>query len=240
MNESAAYEGYKKKLEGICDKNNLTYTLSVGGYPITLTIRPVQGMEEQMTMLAMADEEPYNDSDATIVLVIEDGALSYKMSKRFTINKTTFDKITNLFKKLHFCYLQMFHRNVTEKGLLRVPYTPTPPDESNEPITETLEGYESEEEQPAETPDFPDDLMDEDPADSDVMSIDEYLLKRATEYVRQEGHVNLNMLCSEFNISYSKAGTLIEALTDAGVISQQTGLGGMREVLPYEEDADNE
>ncbi len=240
MNESAAYEGYKKKLEGICDKNNLTYTLSVSGYPITLTIRPVQGMEEQMTMLAMADEEPYNDSDATIVIVIEDGALSYKMSKRFTINKTTFDKITNLFKKLHFCYLQMFHRDVTEKGLLRTPYTPAPPEETNEPINETLEVPDDPESTDGETPDFPDDLMDDQDVAPDVMSIDEYLLKRATAFVRKEGHVNLNMLCSEFNISYSKAGTLIEALTDAGVISQQTGLGGMREVLPYEEDADNE
>lgn len=245
MNESAAYEGYKKKLEGICDENHLIYTLSVQGYPITLTIKPVQGLEEQMTLLAMADEKPFNNPDATITFIMEDGVLTYKMSERFTIGDALFNKIKNLFKKLHFCYLMMFHRDVTEKGLLSVPYEPTHPEETNEKLTETLEEPDDEEdaEDPAdtETPDFPDDLMEADAADksgSEGLTRMEWLVKSATDYVRQTGKCFLPDLQRKFTLGYSEAARLIEALEDAGVVGDPAP-GGGRTVLPFDEEGEN-
>ena len=142
MSESAKYEAYKKKLEGICDENDLIPSLSVKSYPITLTIRPLQGLEEQMTMLEEADEKPFNSPDASIVFFVKDGDLTYKMSERFTIGDALFSKIKNLFRNLHFTYLQMFHRDVTEKGLLKTPYAPYVPEEPDEKYAEPLEEYE--------------------------------------------------------------------------------------------------
>lgn len=166
MNEAAKYEGYKKKLDGICDENDLVYSLNTKTYPITLTIRPLQGIAEQMSMLEMADEKPFNSPDASIVFFVKDGDLIYKMSERFTIGDALFSKIKNLLRNLHFTYLQMFHRDVTEKDLLRQPYAPTAPTDTNEPITEPLEEYEDEEdaadeETETETPDFPDDMLED-------------------------------------------------------------------------------
>ena len=164
MNESAKYEGYKKKLDGICDENDLIYTLNTKTYPITLTIRPLQGVAEQMSMLEMADEKPFNSPDASIVFFVKDGDLIYKMSERFTIGDALFGKIRNLFRNLHATYLQMFHRDVTEKDLLRQPYAPTAPTDTNEPYEEPLEEYEEDEDEgdATETPDFPDDMLEED------------------------------------------------------------------------------
>ena len=38
--EADKYEGFRQKLENICDENGLLYTVSTEGYPITLTISP--------------------------------------------------------------------------------------------------------------------------------------------------------------------------------------------------------
>lgn len=237
MNEAAAYEGYKKKLEGICDENDLIYQLSVKGYPITLTIKPVQGMEEQMTLLAIADEKPFNNPDATIMFIMEDGVLTYKMSERFTIGDALFGKIKNLFKKLHFCYLMMFHRDVTEKGLLRAPYEPSLPEASNEKLGEPLEEFEdedAEETSDTETPDFPEELLEEpDGEESTEMTHAEWLLSSATAYVRETGKCVLADLQRKYTIGYAEAARLIEALEDAGVVGEPAP-GGGRVVLPFD------
>ena len=131
MSELTKYEAYKKKLEGICDENDLQYRLRMDTYPMSMTISP-----------------------------------------RFTIGEALFSKLRNLFRNLHYTYLQMFHRDVTEKDLLRAPYKlPSPETDSNEPITEPLEVVEMPEPvgMDGEMPDydevgldFPEDMMEED------------------------------------------------------------------------------
>ena len=160
MNESAKLEAYKKKLEGICDANDLQYRLSMDTYPISMTISPVGGMDAQIMMLEMADENtPCNSVDAKLVFTMRDGDLTYRMSERFTISDNLFSKLRNLFRNIHRTYLQMFHRDVIERGLLSVPYVPSNPDtDSNEREDEPLEEYEPEE--TPDVPDFPDDLME--------------------------------------------------------------------------------
>lgn len=100
MSEISKYEEYKKKLQGICDENSLVFRFRNTEYPITLTIRPVSGFGEQLSMLEQA-ESNYTSPDASIVFSYEDGVITYKMSKQFTISDALFQKIKNLFKNMH-------------------------------------------------------------------------------------------------------------------------------------------
>ena len=59
MSELSKYEAYQKKLQGICDENNLVFRFRKDKYPITLTIRPVMGLEGQMSMLESVEENGY-------------------------------------------------------------------------------------------------------------------------------------------------------------------------------------
>lgn len=101
MSEISKYEAYKKKLQGICDENNLVYRFRQDQYPITLTIKSISGVEEQMTMLEEAEDKGFTSPDAAIVFTIKDGVLTYKTHKTFTIGDALFSKIKNLFKNMH-------------------------------------------------------------------------------------------------------------------------------------------
>lgn len=160
MNESGKLEMYKKKLEGICDENDLQYRLSMDTYPISMTISPLGGMDAQISMLEAADENtPCNSADAKIVFSYYDGELRYKFSERFTISEALIAKLRNLFRNIHSTFLMLFHRQVTEQNLLCCPFVlPSPETDSNEREDEPLEEYEPEE--TPDVPDFPDDLME--------------------------------------------------------------------------------
>lgn len=51
MSEISMYEAQKKKLQGLCDEHDLVFRFIKDRYPITLTIKPVQGMDAQLSML---------------------------------------------------------------------------------------------------------------------------------------------------------------------------------------------
>ena len=84
------------------------------------------------------------------------------------------NKLTNLFENIHRCYVQMFHRDVIERGLLRGAYVPVSTGtDSNEKLTEPLEVIEEPDEigmdgempdYDEDAPDFPEDMMEEDDA----------------------------------------------------------------------------
>lgn len=118
MSEISKYESYQKKLQGICDENNLVYRFRHDTYTITLTIRPVSGVEEQLSLLEAAEDNGYTSPDASIVFAYKDGVLIYKISETFTIGDALFAKIKNLFKNLHYCWLQYFFRDIIERGVL--------------------------------------------------------------------------------------------------------------------------
>ncbi len=118
MNESGKYEVYRKKLDGICEENGLTYTLRTSRYPCTLTIKPLGGMEAQISMLE-DDDASYISPDASIVFAHIDGDLSLKMSETFTISDALLSKIKRLFKNLYAMWTQFFFRDVLERGLLQ-------------------------------------------------------------------------------------------------------------------------
>lgn len=59
MSEISMYEAQKKKLQGLCDEHDLVFRFIKDRYPITLTIKPVQGMDAQISMLENVEEVGY-------------------------------------------------------------------------------------------------------------------------------------------------------------------------------------
>ena len=78
MSELSKYEAYQKKLQGICDENNLVFRFRKDKYPITLTIRPVMGLEGQMSMLESVEENGYISPVASIVFSFKAGGFTYE------------------------------------------------------------------------------------------------------------------------------------------------------------------
>ncbi len=113
--EQYKFDAYKKKLQGVCDENNLVFRFRQDTYPISLTICPVGGVAEQMSMLEQADETGYRSPEAKIVFTFEDGELEYQMSETFSISDALFNKIKRLFKNMHYLWLQYFQREVIDK-----------------------------------------------------------------------------------------------------------------------------
>ena len=118
LSESARFAVYREKLKGICEANNLSYVFIKNAYPIKLVIRPLGGVGEQMSMLEEATEDNYISPGASILFTVKDGNLTYRMSKTFTISDTLFNKIKNIFKNMHYLWLQFFFRDLVEGGKL--------------------------------------------------------------------------------------------------------------------------
>lgn len=159
MNEMDKLGVLEKKLGGICDKNDLIYKFRYDGYPITLTIRPAGGMDNQMSMLesSEADEGNYTSPDAYIMFAFKDGEIAYRTSKTFTISDALFTKIRNSFKKMHSLYCQYVHRMDVENKV-KLPDIVVPEDDD-----ELAEQYEYDDDNEAEADDdvAEDDLDDE-------------------------------------------------------------------------------
>lgn len=116
MREIDKYGVYKEKLQGICDENNLTFSIQNKKYPFFMTVKPISGMDAQMTMLENEDtgDTGYISPEAIIVFAYKDGDLTYKMAETINISDALFNKIKNLFKKLHACWMQYYFRDRTE------------------------------------------------------------------------------------------------------------------------------
>ena len=232
--EADKFEGFRQKLENICEENGLLYTFNTEGYPIVLTIQPQQGLDAQISMLEMADEKPFNSPDATIQFIMEDGALTLKMNERFTLPETLFTKVKNLFVKMVGSYLGAFYRDVREKNLLVSPYVMSKGSpSSNAKFKELLEEFE-EDEEPGDAPegeDFPEDLLEDEPGDGQLTH-QEWLIQSATKYVRETGKCVLADLRKKFTLGYADAARLVDALVDAKVVGDPVE-GGGHAVLPF-------
>lgn len=118
MNESGKFEVYKKKLQGLCDEHNLVYRFRKDKYPITLTFQTTGDISGQMSMLEAAEEDGYRSPDATLMFAYKDGELVYRIAETFTISDALFNKLKNLFKNMHYTWLQFFFRDVVERQTL--------------------------------------------------------------------------------------------------------------------------
>lgn len=212
LSESARFAVYREKLKGICEANNLSYVFIKNAYPIKLIIRPLGGVGEQMSMLEEATEDNYISPGASILFTVKDGNLTYRMSKTFTISDTLFNKIKNIFKNMHYLWLQFFFRELVEGGKLaalgyKMPDIPESTSEpSLPPETEKLEEVDAEE------------LDDE---DEEAPKTDE--LAKATEIARQNGGVTQAMLEEQMGMTAEKAIALLDSMESAGVIEFSNG-----------------
>lgn len=119
MREIDKYGVLKEKLQGICEENSLTYSIQNRKYPFLMTVKPLGGIDAQQTMMEGMEnpgETGYISPDASLVFAYKDGDLSYKISETWTISENLFNKLKNIFKKMHSLWLQYFFRDVLENG----------------------------------------------------------------------------------------------------------------------------
>lgn len=156
MTELAKYEVYYKKLQGICDENGLVFSFKRDIYPIRLTVRPTQDVGGQMEMLEMADEKGYTSPDAFLSFFMQDGELVMKTSKTLTMSDTLIGKLRNLYKNMHYLWLQHFYRDLVENKRLDPRSMPKASEPESEDPLEDLD-----EDELGEEPDVPEDLMED-------------------------------------------------------------------------------
>ena len=212
MSEISKYEAQKKKLDGLCEEHDLTYRFRHDVYPITLTIRPLQGVEEQLCLLEAADTKDYISPDASMVIYRKDGELATKINGTFTISEALRNKFKNIYLKLSDFWLQYFFRDLIERNAFR-----------SMPVIDKDEADDTDEP--------PEDLNEEEDASDDEQDPDEDLITAATLLVRQENKASVAMLQCRLKLGYSKAARLMDVLEEQGVVGPYNG-AEPREVLP--------
>lgn len=225
MSEKDKFEAQKKKLDGLCEEHNLSYRLELNKYPMTLTLRPLQGMFEQLSMLDSAENGADRISqDAYLTFWQRDGEYGTKTFGTFTINEALMAKFRNLFKKLEFFYCQFFRRECIETGAIRKGLMPViEEDEAADAAEDADPGDDEDPEAPEEA--------DEGPADA---TPDEDLIDQAISLVRMENTCTTSLLQRKLKLGYAKALHLIDLLEQRGVIGPYKG-SEPREVLPYDQ-----
>lgn len=239
MSQNAKFDAYKKKLDGVCEENNLVYRFTRDKYPIALTIRPLTGMDDQLSMLENVEEDGFTSPDASIVFTLKDGALAYKMDKRFTINDALFSKIKNLFKNLCHAYLEFFFRDILSKGILTAKTMPAIDDTGSDDGQHPAGSTPFEEFADGEDGEGGDDADGDDAEQAEVAKIieDDPQLVAAIRIVRAENFATVTLLQRRMSIGYSNAARLIDAMEEFGVVGPYDG-SNPREILPYDEPDD--
>lgn len=225
MSEISMYEAQKKKLQGLCDEHDLVFRFIKDRYPITLTIKPVQGMDAQLSMLENVEEVGYRSPDAAMMWIFSDGVLEMKVTGgTFTISKTLRGKIENVLVKMIAYWQQYFFRDVMEKNALRAGLMPViDEDEADDSEDQSmLEGAESLEE-------YEDD--GEIPGEEESINSDDPEIQEATRIVRCENKASVSLLQRRMNIGCSKAARIMDILEELGVVGPNNGTEP-REVLP--------
>jgi ribosomal protein S25 len=226
MSDISKYEAQKKKLEGLCEEHDFTFRLRKETWPITLTISPLQGMAEQMTMLEEADGSDYISPNASLTWIFDDGDVTSRVEGgTFTMPKTLESKFVNIFKKMVAFWQMYFFRYLVQNGFVTRG--------KHMPVIDENDAPEDEDEQ-AE----PEDLEDPDnvtafPAGEEEKEVSEDLIKAATQLVRHENKATMSLLQRRLNIGYAEAGRLMQKLYDEGVVGPYQG-NRPREVLPYD------
>ena len=123
--EQVKFDAQKKKLQSLCDEHNLVFRFREDKYPITLTIQTTGDMGGQLSMLEEAEDDGYRSPEAKLIFSVNDGAVDNKIiGGTFTISEDLRTKIKNIFLKMHYFWLQFFHRTLIEKEVLSVNMMP--------------------------------------------------------------------------------------------------------------------
>jgi len=236
MSEISKYEAQKKKLQGLCDEHELIFRFRKDVYPISLTIRPAQGMDAQISMLENVEEVGFRSPDSAMTWIFEDGVLTTKVTGgTFTISKELRSKIENVLAKMISYWQQYFFRDVMEKASLRQGMMPVIDEDEADDLpdgAEPLEEFEDE----GELPEIEDGEEDEETGSLDAEDPD---IIEATRIVRMENKATTGLLQRRMNIGYAKAGRILDALEELGVVGPFNG-SEPREVLAYDLPDDEE
>lgn len=238
MSEISLYEAQVKKMQGLCDEHDLVYRFKKDGYPIMFTIKPVQGMDAQMSMLENVEEVGYRSPDASMTWIFEDGTLTTKVQGgTFTIGKTLRTKIEAILVKMISYWQQYFFRDIIEKRVLAAKDMPTINDDDGglPEDTEPLEGFEDD--GPCNDGELPEDCDDE-VSEGVLASLEDPEIKEAVLIVRATNSASASLLQREMSIGYARAARIIDILEELGVVGPFNG-SQPREVLPYDEPDDN-
>lgn len=222
MSEISKYDAQKKKLDALCEEHDLNFRLRHNQYPITLTITPLTGVENQIDMLADADSKNYISPDAAMVIYRKDGELAIKTTGTFTISEALRNKFKNIYVKLADFYQQYFFRQIMENELLQKSQLPVI-DEGEAQDDDDISELEEEDQDDEEN-------SGEDASDDD-------LFLAACQLVRMENKASVSLLQRRLKIGYSRAGRLMQALEDGGVVGPYKG-SEPREVLPADAPAE--
>ena len=76
-------------------------------------------MDQQLDMLADAENKDYISQDASMVIYRKDGELATKITGTFTISEALRNKFKNIYVKVSDFWLQYFFRQVMENNLLQ-------------------------------------------------------------------------------------------------------------------------
>lgn len=146
MIERDNLETLQTKLKNICEENGLIPVFKNKQYPVTLIIQPDTSGDAQMSLLE--DGERPNPKGSELRFTFRDGKILYRTTGGIELSEATFNKLKNLFKKLHYAWLQVyFLESLQTKG------------------SSTVVAGDAVDESDAETP--PDDLDNDEDFDGD-------------------------------------------------------------------------
>lgn len=129
MTEELKYMKAKARLEKMCEDNGLSCLFIYGSYPMTLSIRPLQGVYDQLSFLEDAEDGKGRISqDAVLTFIKRDSEIVTKICGTFTLPDKKMQTMKNYFKNLCSLYAEFFHRTVVEGELLSCDM-PVPEDE---------------------------------------------------------------------------------------------------------------
>ena len=217
MSEISMYEAQKKKMQGLCDEHDLVYRFEKDRYPIIFTIKPVQGMDAQISMLENVEEVGYRSPDASMSWIFEDGGLDTKVTGgTFTISKTLRTKIESILVKMITYWQQYFFRDVLEKNALRSGLMPV-----------------IDEDEAGDTDEEPEDEGDMQGEDGPEVDLDDPDIQQAITIVRAENKATVGLLQRRMSVGYAKAARLIDALEELGVVGPYNGSDGREYKIIY-------
>lgn len=106
MIERDNLEALQTKLKNICEENELIPVFKNKQYPVTLIIQPDTSGDAQMSLLE--DGERPNPKGSELRFTFRDGKILYRTTGGIELSEATFNKLKNLFKKLHYAWLQVY------------------------------------------------------------------------------------------------------------------------------------
>jgi len=235
MSEIDKYEAQKKKLDNLCEEHDLTYRLRHDSYPITLTIKPLTSMGQQLDLLSDAENKDYISQDASMVIYNKDGELAMKINGTFTISEALRNKFKNIYVKASTYWLQYFFRDIMERGILSHQQMPVidedeAEDDEDEDVSDLDDG-EVVADPEVDAALYGEDIEDDSESGEDASTED--LIAAATQLVRMENKASISLLQRRLKIGYARAARIMQGLEDAGVVGPYNG-SEPREVLPVD------